>query len=36
MDNYNTQEVLNNVLFDSWKSDKDTVNQDWKPLLESK
>lgn len=36
MDNYNTQKVLNKVLFDSWKLDKDAINQNWKPLSESK
>lgn len=35
MENYDTQKVLDKLLFDSWKSDVD-VNQDWKPLSESK
>lgn len=35
MENYDTQKVLDKVLFDSWKSDAD-ANQDWKSFCESK
>lgn len=35
MENYDTQKVLDKLLYDSWKSDAD-ANQDWKSFYESK
>lgn len=34
MQEVNTQKVLDNVLKNLWKSDKDAIQQDWKTLRE--
>ncbi len=34
MENLNTQEILDNILSNLWKSDKEKLEQDWKPLKE--